>query len=116
MRYPLYIIVFILLMPGLSCASNSVVLEKKDRKSISDSKPGNASNRILVKFKPGTDPGTIKNIQKKLGLVTVKSMNVSDLYLMKCIGDKSINAIINELKSIDEVQYAEPDHKYHINK
>lgn len=112
MRPILYILFFALLVPNISCAANHTAPLKKVTKPIADNKQNNVSNRILVRFKPGTDKERIKIIQDKLGLVTVKVMKIPDLYLMESTKNTSVNKIIESLKDNDDVLYAEPDYKY----
>jgi hypothetical protein len=109
----LYIMVLILC---ISCTNHKIASANGVNPSSSDLKSqNNDSAKILVRFKPGTKTATIKTIQEKLGLVTVRTLNVPDLYLMKITNKASIEVIIKKLNKYDEVLYAEPDHKYRIN-
>ncbi len=100
----------------ISCTKHITVSANGVNPSSSDLKSqNNDSAEILVRFKPGTKTSTIKTIQEKLGLVTVRTLNVPDLYLMKITDETSIEVIIKNLNQYDEVLYAEPDRKYRIN-
>ena len=100
----------------ISCTNHITVSGNGVNPSTSDLKSrNNDSAEILVRFKPGTKTATINAIQKKLGLVTVRTLNVPDLYLMKITDETSVEVIIKNLNKYDEVLYAEPDRKYRIN-
>ena len=103
------------MIQGISCAGKETASENKAKDNMTDTRHNNDSNRIIIKFKPGTDDGTIKNIQKKSGLVKIKNINNSGLFLMKIDGNRPAETVISDLKRLDEVLYVEPEHKYHLN-
>lgn len=116
MRHIKNILYIMALILCISCTNHIIVSANGVNPSPSDLKSqNNDSAEILVRFKPGTKTSTIKTIQEKLGLVTVRALNVPDLYLMKITDETSVEVIIKNLNQYDEVLYAEPDRKYRIN-
>ena len=116
MRHIKNILYIMALILCISCTNHIIVSANGVNPSPSDLKSqNNDSAEILVRFKPGTKTSTIKTIQEKLSLVTVRTLNVPDLYLMKITDETSVEVIIKNLNQYDEVLYAEPDRKYRIN-
>ncbi len=65
---------------------------------------------ILIKFKDGTDVQSIKTIQKRLGLRTIKVVPKLNIYRMKIQNGSSVEEVIKRLKGFREVEYAEPNY------
>ena len=65
---------------------------------------------ILIKFKDGTDVQSIKTIQKKLGLRTIKVVPKLNMYQMKIQNGSSVEDIMKRLQSFREVEYSEPNY------
>jgi hypothetical protein len=65
---------------------------------------------ILIKFKDGTDVESIKAIQEKFGLRTIKIMSKQNIYRMKIQNGSSVQEVIKRLQSFKEVEYSEPNY------
>jgi len=65
---------------------------------------------ILIKFKDVTDVQSIKTIQKRLGLRTIKVVPKLNIYRMKIQNGSSVEEVIKRLKGFREVEYAEPNY------
>ncbi len=65
---------------------------------------------ILIKFKDGTDVQSIKAIQKRLGLITIKVVPKLNIYRMKIQNGSSVEEVIKCLKGFREVEYSEPNY------
>ena len=70
---------------------------------------------VLVKFNPDTNPETIARIQTELKLEKVREFRSPNLFLMKITDDTSVAAIIETLKTYEEVKYAEPNYVVKAN-
>ncbi len=64
---------------------------------------------ILIKFKDGTDPESIKKIQKKLGLRTIKIVPNLNIHRMKIPEGASVEDVMKRLQRFKEVVYSEPN-------
>jgi hypothetical protein len=67
-------------------------------------------DEVLVKFKPGTDAGTIERIRAALKLETIRKFSSPNLFLLKITDGSSVEAVIEELKTYEAVKYAEPNY------
>jgi hypothetical protein len=65
---------------------------------------------ILIKFKDGTDVQSIKTIQKRLGLKTIKVVPKLNIYHMKIQNGSSVEEVMKRLQSFLEVEYSEPNY------
>ncbi len=65
---------------------------------------------ILIKFKDGTDVQSIKTIQKRLGLRTIKVVPKLNIYRMKIQNGSSVEEVMKRLQSFREVEYSEPNY------
>ena len=65
---------------------------------------------ILIKFKDGTDVQTIKTIQKRLGLRTIKVVPKLNIYRMKIQNGSSVEEVMKRLQGFREVEYSEPNY------
>jgi hypothetical protein len=63
---------------------------------------------ILIKFKDGTDMESIKTIQEKLDLRTIKVVPNQNIYHMKIQNDSSVEEVMKRLQGFREVEYSEP--------
>jgi hypothetical protein len=67
--------------------------------------------QVLVKFKKGTTPQVVEEIQQELGLETVEIVSQPYLYLMKAKNEVSLEDIVEQLQRFEAVSYAEPNYK-----
>jgi hypothetical protein len=65
---------------------------------------------ILIKFKDGTDVESIKTIQERLGLTTIKVVPKLNIYHMKIQNGSSVEEVMRRLQSFREVEYSEPNY------
>jgi hypothetical protein len=65
---------------------------------------------ILVKFREGTDEGTIARIQREAHLETIRVVSSPNLYLMKIVDQTSVDETVQRLQRYDEVVVAEPNY------
>ena len=66
--------------------------------------------QVLVKLKPGVAAMVLDTIGGELDLETVQTLSLPGIYLMKIIGDESVESIINKLETYDTVEYGEPNY------
>jgi hypothetical protein len=72
-------------------------------------------HEVLVKFNPDTNPQTIARIQTELKLEKVREFRSPKLFLMKITDGTGVAAIIEKLKTYEEVKYAEPNYVVKAN-
>jgi len=72
-------------------------------------------HEVLVKFNPDTNPETIARIQAELKLEKVREFRSPNLFLMKITDGTSVEAIIEKLKTYEEVKNAEPNYVVKAN-
>jgi hypothetical protein len=77
-----------------------------------DNKNTYIPGEVLVRFAKGTGSDIIKNIQEQMHLQTIRSLSVSDLYLMRITDGTSVEQVIIRLKDHKEVLYSEPNYPY----
>jgi hypothetical protein len=65
---------------------------------------------ILIKFKDSTDLQSIKTIQKRLGLRTIKVVPKLKIYHMKIQNGSSVEEVMKRLQGFLEVEYSEPNY------
>jgi len=87
---------------GSKCYRDSAPIGKESHNYV----PG----EILIKFKDGTDVQTIKTIQKKLGLITIKVVPKLNIYRMKIQNGSSVEEVMKRLQGFREVEYSEPNY------
>jgi len=69
-------------------------------------KPG----EILVKFRPNTAPRTIRAVQERFHLETLRILQSGRLYLMKIRDGTRVENMAERLKALKAVEYAEPNY------
>jgi hypothetical protein len=69
-----------------------------------------APGEVLVKFRDGTDAGTIARIQREVHLETVRVVSSPNLFLMRIVGQTSVEETVERLQSYGEVVLAEPNY------
>lgn len=72
-------------------------------------------HEVLVKFNPDTKPETIMRIRAELKLEKVREFRSPNLFLMKITDGTSVEAIIEMLRTYNEVKYAEPNYVVKAN-
>lgn len=69
-----------------------------------------APGEILVKFRDGTDEGTVARIQQEAHLETIRVVSRPNLYLMKIVDGTPVAEMVERLRRYGEVAYAEPNY------
>ena len=69
-----------------------------------------APGEVLVKFRDGTDAGTISRIQQEVHLETVRVVSSPNLFLMRIVDQTSVEETVQRLQRYDEVVLAEPNY------
>jgi Fervidolysin N-terminal prodomain len=69
-----------------------------------------APGEVLVKFRDGTDAGTIARIQREVHLETVRVVSSPNLFLMRIVDQTSVEETVQRLQMYDEVVLAEPNY------
>ncbi len=77
--------------------------------SLPDS-PNYENNELLVKFKPEVTKEEIKAITEGLNLEIVSEVSLPNCYLLKIRGNETIEEMVEILRNIKEVEYAEPNY------
>jgi hypothetical protein len=72
-------------------------------------------HEVLVKFNADTNPETIMRIQAKLKLEKVREFRSPNLFLMKITDGTSVEAMIEMLRTYNEIKYAEPNYVVRAN-
>jgi hypothetical protein len=99
--------------PHLEQKSSASGIMRAGRTGISqpqDQHQPTVSDEVLVKFKPGTDAGTIERIRAALNLKTMRKFSNPNLFLMKITDGSPVGAVIEQLKTYEAVKYAEPNY------
>jgi hypothetical protein len=71
---------------------------------------GYAPGEVLVKFREGTDEGTMARIQQEAHLETIRVVSTPNLYLMKIVDGTPVEEMVERLRRYGEVAYAEPNY------
>jgi hypothetical protein len=69
-----------------------------------------APGEVLVKFRDGTDAGTMARIQQEAHLETIRVVSSPNLYLMKIVDGTPVEEMVQRLRGYGEVAYAEPNY------
>ena len=69
-----------------------------------------APGEVLVRFREGTDAGTIVRIQREVHLETVRVVSSPNLYLMKIVDQTPVAEAVQRLQRYEEVLLAEPNY------
>lgn len=68
------------------------------------------ADEVLVKFEPNTDRTEIAGIIKEMGLKKIKRFSTQNLYLLKIMDESTVPDVIDDLKRVEGVKYAEPNY------
>lgn len=96
-------------VPGMESKESSEPLPAAGKKK--DYIPG----QVVVKFKPQTDLQSISRLQQELQLETIRMIASPDLYLMKILGNTTVEQMIEGLGQYESVSYAEPNFTKTLN-
>jgi Fervidolysin N-terminal prodomain len=69
-----------------------------------------APGEVLVRFRDGTDAGTITRIQREVHLETVRVVSSPNLFLMRIVDQTSVEEMVQRLQRYEEVVLAEPNY------
>jgi hypothetical protein len=71
---------------------------------------------MLVKFKDGISQERIASILKDNRIDVVAEIRRGRLYHVRILDDRSVETVITQLMSYQEVEYAEPNYQYEMQK
>ncbi len=80
------------------------------------SKPRFIPHELLVKFKNGISRERIDFILKDSRIDIIAEIQRGRLYHVRILDDRSVESVITQLTSYQEIEYAEPNHRYEIQK
>ena len=126
-RFITKVVLFGLIFIAMGCASpgrdgnttsgeSKMPLSEKKPKEIENTLPGSdqahkyVPGQVLVKLKPEAEATTLNTIAGELGLETIQPLSLPGIYLMKIIGDESVESIVKKLEMYDTVEYSEPNY------
>ena len=73
-------------------------------------------HELLVKFKNGISLERIEFILKDSRIDIIAEVQRGRLYHVRISNDRSVESAITQLMSYQEIEYAEPNHRYEIQK
>jgi len=71
---------------------------------------------VLVKFKDGVPQERIASILKDSRTEVIAELQRGRLYHVRILDDRSVESVITQLTSCQEVEYAEPNYRYETQK
>ena len=71
---------------------------------------------VLVKFKDGISQERIASILKDNRIDVIAEIQRGRLYHVRILDDRSVETAITQLTSYQEVEYAEPNYRYELQK
>jgi hypothetical protein len=71
---------------------------------------------VLVKFKGGISQERIVSLLKESRTDVIAEIQRGRLYHVRILHDRSVEAVITQLASYPEVEYAEPNYRYEAQK
>lgn len=69
-----------------------------------------APKQVLVTFRAETDRQAVQAIEKELGLRSVRVILRSNTYVMEIMNGVSVEDMVERLKALKAVEYAEPNY------
>ena len=78
--------------------------------------PGFIPSEALVKFKKGISQERIASILKTKRITIIAEIQRGRLYQVKILDDRSVESVVNQLSTYPEVEYAEPNYRYELQK
>jgi hypothetical protein len=113
----IYLVFFSLLAGGCAGQGKDLPARSSSETQTMETKVGQlaaqgryAAGEILVKFREGTDEGTMARIQKAAHLETIRVISTPNLYLMKIVDGSQVEEMVERLRRYPEVVYAEPNY------
>ena len=71
---------------------------------------------VLVKFKDGISQERIAAILKDNRIDVIAEIQRGRLYHVRTLDDRSVESLITQLTSYQEIEYAEPNYRYETQK
>lgn len=94
-----------------------LVIASDSKNEVKAMDPSRTENEILIKFKPGTSAEAVAAIARRFHLKKVRASSVPDLYLFERTGEsRPVSELIEALRQLDEIEYAEPNYERAISK
>lgn len=78
-----------------------------------NTRPQYATDRVIVKFKPGTSAQSITAATTALNLASAKKLSLTGAQVMTLKNGQSIDNVVAALKKSGVVEYAQPDYKFY---
>lgn len=78
--------------------------------------PRSVPQEVLVKFKDGISQEKIASILKENRIEVLSELQRGRLYQIKIIDDRSVESTITQFISYQEIEYAEPNYQYEMQK
>lgn len=75
-----------------------------------DGRPAYAPGEILVKYKPHLSPSTIRSMERRLGVETIKKLESIQVHRVKLPPNMSVEAALDLYQRSPNVEYAEPNY------
>lgn len=73
-------------------------------------------HEVLIKFKNGVSPERIASILKNNRIDVIAKIQRGRLYHVRIGNDRSVESMITQLTSYQEIEYAEPNYRYETQK
>jgi len=93
-------------------ATPTSTVEHPEKSSV----PRFIPHELLVKFKNGISRERIEFILTHNRIDILSEIQFGRLYHVKVMDDRSVESAITQLTSYQEIEYAEPNHRYEIQK
>jgi thermitase len=78
--------------------------------------PRSVPREMLVKFKDGISQERIASILKDNRIDVIAEIQRGRLYHVRILDDRSVESLITQLTSHQEIEYAEPNYRYETQK
>ena len=73
-------------------------------------------HEVLVKFKEGVSQERIASVLKNNRMDVIAEIQRGRLYHVRILDDQSVESAITQLTSYQEIEYAEPNYRYEMQK
>jgi hypothetical protein len=113
------VFVFVLFLLSLPACNETGVdpLHEADQSGASHTvAPLAVPAELLVKFKPDVAPERITAILKDARTELIAVLQGTRIYHLRVTGQQSVESVVKQLSSLPEVEYAEPNYAYHLQK
>ncbi|MGZ4164772.1 MAG: S8 family peptidase, partial [Tumebacillaceae bacterium] len=88
-------------------------MQRKPYIAQKNNRPAFATDRVIVKFKPGTTAQSIMAATAPLNLASTQKLKLTGAQVMTVKNGQPIDKVIAALKKTGVVEYAQPDYKFY---